>query len=57
MEIFHSEIFILLLIFCYEILTQYEETYEHQNVIRCNYDLPKIKSIDIKYLKHIKMLV
>ncbi len=29
MEIFHSAIFIILLIWCYQILTQYEETYEH----------------------------
>ncbi len=29
MEIFHSAIFIILLIWCYQLLTQYEETYEH----------------------------
>ncbi len=30
MEIFRSAIFILLLIWCYQLLTQYEETYEHR---------------------------
>ncbi len=35
MEIFRSAIFILLVIWCYQILTQYEETYEHQ-MRQCN---------------------
>ncbi len=47
-----SAIFFIWLIWCYQIITQYEETMsiKWDNV---SYDLPKIKSIDVKYLKHI----
>ncbi len=52
-----SAIFFILLIWCYQIIIQYEETYEHQMRQCCSYDLPKIKSIDVKYLKHINFFV
>jgi len=39
MEIFRSTIFIILLIWCYQLLTQYEETYEHHLIQRHLYDV------------------